>query len=246
MDPRHCNAFYGRVRLRKSTARLLLRRSNNLGKEGRLLLSRKLSVVVSALLLAGPASAIPVVYTAIAGSKMTMVNQACNPNCSVPITGTVALEDNGGGTVTLTGMSLAHAPYQVGLPGFLSVVLERTSITLDAGPVAGPGSTLTSVVLGPTSIAQVGTVTCTSGFLNCGGQGLTEGSVPMASPIPVNLGTWNFTDSGTNLSAVFTYFSVPSQATETLTLVATIPEPATALLVSGGLLGLALRRRAKV
>jgi hypothetical protein len=76
--------------------------------------------------------------------------------CVAPVTGSVTLDDDGLGNVSLTDMSLSHAPYQVGLAGFLSVVIARPSITLDADPVAGTGSLVTSVVFGATTLTEPG------------------------------------------------------------------------------------------
>jgi hypothetical protein len=174
-----------------------------------------------------------------------MANAACAP-CTVAVTGTVTLDDDGLGNVTLTDVDLAHVGYQVGLVPIISVVLERTDISLGAGSLVGTGSLTSSVVLGATSINNIGTSTCTDGGLTCASLGIPAGASPLPTPLPVNLGTWNFNPSGSALTATFTYFTINTTqgpATETLTLVAAIPEPTTGLLVAMGMIGLALRRR---
>ena len=77
------------------------------------MLSAKFSLplALGALLLAGPASALSSTYD-VAGSTMSMVNQVCNP-CVAAVTGTITLEDDGLGNVTLTDVSLAHASKSV-------------------------------------------------------------------------------------------------------------------------------------
>src|SRR5262245_37002507 len=109
-----------------------------------------------ALLLAGPVSAVSTTYD-MTGTTMRMFNQVCGP-CTAAVTGTVTLDDDGAGNVLLTDLSLAHAGYEIGRPTLLSIVVERTSIVLGAGSVAGTGSTLSSVTFGPTTILQSGSV----------------------------------------------------------------------------------------
>jgi hypothetical protein len=210
------------------------------------LLSRALPLLaVGAFLFAGAASALPTTYTLIGGSQMSMTNAACAP-CTVAVTGTVTLDDDGLGTVTLTDVSLAHASYQVGLVPIISVELERTNISLGAGPVVGAGSLTTDVVFGSTDITNIGTSTCTDGGLTCASLGIPAGASPLPTPLVVNLGTWDFDSFGSGFTATFQYFTIATSqgpATETLTLVAAIPEPTTGLLVAMGMIGLALRRR---
>jgi hypothetical protein len=207
-------------------------------------------LAVGAFLFPGAATALPTTYQMTAGSQMSMVNQACSP-CSVPVTGSVTLDDDGSGNVTLTGVSLAHDPYQVGLPAFVSIVLDRDSITLGAGIVVGTGSTLGSALLGPTSLAHVGTISCGSGILTCASVlGIPDGTFPLPSPVGVNLGTWTFDGlGGLSASFIYTTLSGASAATETLYLFGSatpIPEPGTSLLVAAGLIGLWLRRRVRI
>lgn len=212
------------------------------------LLTRSLPLLAAALLVAGSASALPTTYYMWPGTQMSMVNQLCAPGaCTVPVTGTIELDDDGLGNVTLTDVNLTHIPYQVGLVGLISIVIDRDSITLGAGSVAGTGSTLTSVLFGSTSFAQVGTITCTGGVVSCATAGLPAGASALASPIPVTLGTFTFDGLG-GFTASILYTST-AQATETLTLNGSttfIPEPGTGLLVAMGVFGLALRRRARL
>ena len=206
-------------------------------------------LAVGAFSLPGPAPAVSTTYYATSEARMSMVNQACSP-CTVPVTGSVTLDDDGSGNVALTDVSLAHEPYQIGLAGFVSIVLDRDSISLGAGSVAGTGSTQSSVVLGPTTLAHVGTITCGSGILTCGSVlGIPDGTFPLPS-VAVDLGTWTFDGlGGLSTSIVYTMRGGAISATETLFLFGSttpIPEPGTCLLVAAGLIGFSLRRRVRI
>jgi len=201
-------------------------------------------LAVGALFLAGSASALPTTYYMTSGSQMSMTNLACTP-CTVPVTGSVTLDDDGAGHVALTQVSLAHDPYQVGLPPFVSIVLDRDSISLGAGSVAGTGSTQSSAVFGSTSLAHVGTIRCTSGSVTCAMLlGIPDGTYSLPSPVAVDLGTWTFDAlGGLSASFVYTTLSGANPATETMNLVGTttpVPEMGTGLLLAVGLAGLAL------
>jgi hypothetical protein len=208
-----------------------------------------LPLAVGALWLAGAASALPTTYSMASGSQMSNENLACTPvPCTVPLAGSVTLDDDGAGNVVLTNVSLSHAPYEVGLLPFVSVMIDRDSITLRSGSVAGTGSTLTSVLFGPTSFTNVGTITCTSGTITCSSiLGIPEGTFTLPARVNVDLGTWVFDGAG-GLSASFVYNLLSAgggPATETMVLVGTtapVPESGTGLLVALGVLGLALRR----
>jgi hypothetical protein len=206
---------------------------------------RILPVLAVAAFFADSAAAVPTTYFMTSGSRMSMRIFACSP-CTVPVTGSVTLDDDGAGNVALTDMNLAHDAYDSGPPGFTSIVLDRDSITLGAGSVAGTGSTLESVAFGPTALAHAGTITCTSAPYPCASLlGVPDGTYPLPSPVAVDLGTWTFDGLG-GLSASFVYTMLSGGATETLHLVgsdAAIPEPGTGLLVIAGLLGLAGWRR---
>jgi PEP-CTERM motif len=195
------------------------------------------------LLLAGPVSVVSAVFD-VDGTTMRMFNQVCGP-CTAAVTGTLTLDDDGAGNVVLTDLSLAHAGYQIGSPTLLSIVVERSSIVLGAGSVAGTGSTLTSVVFGSTTITQTGSVTCTAVTLGCDFVGLPAGATPFdQSPLAVDLGKWSF-DAAGGLSARFTYMAVTSPpAIEYLYLVGTpVPEPGSGVLLAIGVIALGSRRR---
>ena len=145
-------------------------------------------------------------------------------------------------------MSLAHDPYQVAFASFISIVLDRDSITLNSGSVAGTGSTLSSVAFGSTTLANTGTVSCVSGILLCPSVlGVPDGTYPLPSPLLVNLGNWLFDGlGGLTASFVYTNLTGANPSTETLFIVASsavVPEPGTSALVALGLLGLSRRRR---
>jgi hypothetical protein len=210
------------------------------------MLTRPVLAVAGILLLAGSASALSITYD-MTGSTMVMVNSLCAP-CSIAVTGTLTLDDDLGGNILLTNLSLAHGPFQVASPGLLGVVVERTSIGLGAGSVPGTGTTVSgSVLYGTTTLAQTGTVTCTPGVFSCALAGLSAGTSPLAPTLPgIDLDTWSFDAFGNLLGSIL--FTNDPQAQETLNLVGTptvIPEPGTMLLVGAGLVGIALRRRAR-
>jgi hypothetical protein len=217
------------------------------------LLSMKFSLplALGVLLSAGSAAAIPTYYD-VTGSTMSMVNQACNP-CTVPVTGYVVLDDDGLGNVTLTTVALSHNPYEVAIPSFVSVIIDRDAIGLGLGVAPGTGTTVGgNVLFGSTQLYQYGTTTCTTGAFPCSITGLPEGASPLTigNTGPVALGTWAFDLLGNLTSASFVYTdlsSSPNPAVETLNLVGTpvpVPEPGTAALLVAGLVGMALRRRA--
>ena len=195
-----------------------------------------------ALLLADPVSALSTVYD-MAGSTMRMNNQVCSP-CTVAVSGTVTLDDDGAGNVVLTDLNLAHAAYQVGNPAVLSIEVERSSILLGAGSVAGVGSTLTLVAFGSTTIAQSGTVSCTPMGIGCDLVGLPVGVTAFADSHTVNLGMWTFDALG-GFEANFKYMTVTSPpAIEFLNLVGTpVPEPGSGVLLAIGTILVAAKRR---
>ena len=201
-----------------------------------------LPLVLGALLFAGPALAVSKTFNLTLGSQMTTVN--AGGAHFAPVSGSVTLDDDGLGTVTLTDMSLSHAGYEVGSPPFISIVLTRPAINLGAGPVAGSGSFATSATFGSTDIAQPGgTGFCTDGILTCAANGLPTGAFPLPSPLTgVALGTWIFSGSGTQLLATFQYGPTVSGSTDTLTIIAGVPEPSTIVLVAMGLVGLGIGR----
>jgi hypothetical protein len=202
-----------------------------------------LAALFTVALLAGPVSAVSTTYD-MAGTTMRMFNQVCGP-CTVGVTGTVMLDDDGAGNVALTDLSLAHVGYEIGSPILLSIVVERSSIVLGAGSVAGTGSTLSSVTFGSTTIAQSGSVTCTPLGLGCDLAGLPIGTTPFSDVlIPVNLGTWSFNGAGV-ISGMFTYMTVTSPpAIEYMYLVGTpVPEPGSGVLLAIGVVALGWRCR---
>ena len=160
------------------------------------------------------------------------------------MTGTVTRDDDGAGNVALTDLTLAHVGYQVGSPSLISVVIERTSILLGAGSVAGTGSTLSSVTFGSTTIAQTGTATCAPATFGCAAANLPEGPIPLPETLTVDLGDWTFDALG-GFSANFTYQPVTSPpAIEYLRLVGTpVPEPGTGALLAIGVAVLGWSRR---
>lgn len=214
------------------------------------LLSRMISLAACGVLLlgAGSASALSTVYSVSGGSQMaqdnTVAGGACTfATCNIPVNGTVTLDDDGVGNVTLQALSLNHAGYQVGPAGLISIVIDRSSITLGGGPVLGAGATISSLVAFPaTTFAQVGNTTCTGLLFPCALAGLPNGASPLTSPIPITLGNWTF-DAFGNLFASMEYTN-QAGAIEQLTLGAfVVPEPSTALLLTVGLVGMVVRRR---
>jgi hypothetical protein len=224
--------------------------NGHLWEGGFILLSRKfpLPLFFGALLLAGSASALSTTYGLLAGSTMTTVNGGGSH--SIALTGSITLDDDGVGNVTITNLSLSHGAFQIGSPPLVSVVTNRPSIVLGSGPVAGTGSTLTSATFATaTTVDQsTGTLQCDDGLFTCAGPpvnfpGPAGVPLPLTSPLGLTFGTFNFTGLGTNLSAVFQYGPTVAGSTDTVTLVATVPEPGTLVLLAAGLVGFGIRRR---
>jgi hypothetical protein len=219
------------------------------------LLSRIFSLAACGALVlgAGSASALSFAYNASPGSVMaqdnTVAGGACTfATCNVPVTGTILIDDDGIGNVTITNLSLSHNGYEVGPAGLISVVIDRDFINLGQVPVLGSGTTLNGVTtFGVASVYQYGSTTCTPIVFPCVLAGLPTGVSPLATPIPINLGNWAF-DAFGNLSAVIQYTN-QAGAIEQLTLGASptpVPEPSTIALVAAGLVGLAIRRRSSI
>ncbi len=225
--PQHGSCFEDRATLGKGGSNSLFR-------------TFPLSLLIGALLIAGPASAVTTTYD-MTGSTMVMTNQVCLP-CTVAVTGSLTLDDDRLGNVTITSMNLAHDPYQVASPSVVSVILDRDSITLGAGPLAGTGTTVGGAALfRVTTLAQTGTVTCTG---SCSFLGLPVGVTTLTPSVFAALGTWAFDLLGNLTAGPILY--TPGAASETLNLVGTpVPEPGTALFMAAGLVGMAVRRRAE-
>ena len=130
------------------------------------MLSRKFSLAALAgtLLLAGPALALTSVYD-MTGSSMSMVNAgglctAITP-CTIPVTGTMTIDDDGIGNVTITGVTLAHNPYEVGAPALRPQRHHRPRCAWACPAVPGAGVTVSGAALfGATQFNQIGTTTC--------------------------------------------------------------------------------------
>ena len=218
------------------------------------LLSRIFSLAAfGALVLgAGSASALSTAYSATVGSLMAQDNTAAGgactfATCNVAVTGTIVIDDDGVGGVTITDLSLSHNPYQVGPAGLISILIDRDFINLGQVPLAGSGTTLNGVTaFGSAPVYQYGSTTCTPIVFPCVLAGLPTGVSPLTSPIgPLAFGNWNF-DAFGNLSAQIQYTN-QGGAIEQLTISASpVPEPSTMLLVAAGVVGLAIRRRSAV
>jgi len=218
--------------------------------------SLSLFASAGALLLAGSVSALTLNYNVSGTMDMTNTGSCTPATCNVAVTGTMTIDDDEVGNVSITSMNLSHANYEVGSPPLISIQLARSSITL-SGSVLGAGTTLSGATsFGSQTINQVGTLTCTPGFFTCVVAGLpAAGGVfplgPNPDPSPTAFGTFNF-DAGRNFSTplltpiTYTNTVTPSAALERLSLNGTlIPEPGTGLLMAVGLMGMAVRRRAE-
>jgi PEP-CTERM motif-containing protein len=211
----------------------------------RLLSRNSLLAGLGVLLLAGSASALTTVYNVTdMNAIMTTVNQVCAVGvCQAPLSGTITIDDDLAGNVAITAMSLSHPLYEVatGSPTLISVKLERTNITLGAGPILGTGSTTSVVDFGGTTLTQTGTTTCASIIGLCEVYvGAPPGTYPLPSSVVIlDMGTWIF-DSARNIIDGVTPYQIVTGSSEFMI----IPEPGTILLLAMGMAGMAIRRRA--